>query len=201
MSLEATMTAGLLRRARRHERLLRFAITGGLATAVQMGVLTLLAPRIGHADLADLAGFLVSAQVNFVLSATFTWRDRRRPGAAIAGHWLRFHLSIAAMAVVNLATFAAVHPLTGAAVAAAAGIGAAAAGNFVLGDRLVFPAAIDGTRPGAGDRRGTGGPSCGLGLLAVRGRETTLMSSMSTDTPRHGGAAPPGAGEVACARR
>jgi putative flippase GtrA len=148
MRVEATMTTALLHHARRHDRLLRFAVTGGVAAAVQIGLLAVLAPRVGHPDLADLLAFLAAAQVNFVLSSTFTWRDRRQPGAAMAGHWLRFHLSIAAMAVVNMATFAAVHPVTGAVVAAAAGIGAAAAGNFLLGDRLVFPPAARPARAG-----------------------------------------------------
>lgn len=149
MRIEAATTTALLRRGCRHDRLLRFAVTGGMAAAVQIGLLTLLAPRMRHPDLADLLAFLVAAQVNFVLSSTFTWGDRRRPGGAIAGHWLRFHLSIAGMAVVNMATFAAVHPVTGAALGAAAGIGVAAAGNFLLGDRLVFPAAPTRQEAGA----------------------------------------------------
>jgi hypothetical protein len=77
----------------------------------------------------------------------------------------RFHLSIAAMAVVNMATFAAVHSFTGAMAAAAAGIAVAAAGNFLLGDRLVFAASAG---PAARHDRNRRRAGAGLAPRAVR---------------------------------
>ena len=118
-------------------RPLRFALTGGLAGLLQLGLLALLTGRGWPATPANAVAFLLSAQVNFALSVVFTWRDRGT-GAALWRRWLMFHASIAAMAVVNQLVFLAARTALPTLAAAAAGIAVAALGNFLLGDRLVF---------------------------------------------------------------
>jgi len=96
-------------------RPLRFAGTGGVAGAVQLLLLSILTDHGWNAVLANGVAFLLAAQVNFALSLTVTWRDRHpagtRSGPATVGWatrcWLLFHGSIAAMALVNMLTFAA----------------------------------------------------------------------------------------------
>jgi len=120
-------------------RPLRFAVTGGFAALIQLALLTLLT-HAGWAPLsANALAFLLAAQVNFIMSSRFTWRDRResRP------HWQRwawFHISISGMAVLNMGVFAIAVHIVPTLVASALGIGFAALGNFFLGDRIVFRA-------------------------------------------------------------
>lgn len=118
-------------------RVLRFAAVGGLGAALQIALLALL---IGHgwdALLANVIAFLVSAQVNFALSATITWRDRAR-GAPLWRRWALFHGSIAGTAALNQVVFILARLALPALLASAAGTAAAAIGNYLLGDRLVF---------------------------------------------------------------
>ena len=120
-------------------RPLRFAATGLAAGFVQLGLLALLTGLGWPGLAADIVAFALAAQVNFALSARFTWRDRpdARP---LWRRWLAFHGAIVGMALVNLAVFALARTALPAVVASAAGIAAAAIGNFVLGDRVVFRA-------------------------------------------------------------
>jgi putative flippase GtrA len=118
-------------------RPLRFALTGGLAGLLQLGLLALLVGRGWPSALANALAFLLAAQVNFALSSLFTWRDRRRT-APLWRRWLAFHGAIAAMALVNQSVFLAARTVLPALVASAAGIAVAAVGNYLLGDRLVF---------------------------------------------------------------
>jgi putative flippase GtrA len=117
----------------------RFALTGILAGLVQLGALSLLIHNGWQSLLANAVAFLLSAQLNFVLSHLFTWRDRQI-GRRLWRRWLAFHGSIAAMAALNMAVFVALRPLLPALLASAAGICAAALGNYLIGDHVVFRA-------------------------------------------------------------
>jgi putative flippase GtrA len=123
----------------RKMRPVRFAITGGIAGLTQLALLTLLLDQGWYALWSNLVAFLLAAQLNFLLSGLFTWRDRRA-GRSLGRRWLAFHGSIAGMALVNLAVFVVARFVLPNMVASAAGIGAAATGNFIIGDRLVFRA-------------------------------------------------------------
>jgi putative flippase GtrA len=135
-------------------RPLRFALTGGLAGLLQLGLLALLTGRRWPAAPANAVAFLLAAQVNFALSSLFTWRDRRRT-ASLWRRWLAFHGAIAAMALVNQGVFLAMRTVLPALAAAAAGIAVAALGNYLLGDRLVFRARGATARDGCADGRHT----------------------------------------------
>jgi putative flippase GtrA len=116
---------------------LRFALTGGLAGLLQLGLLEALTAHGWHSLAANPAAFLLAAQVNFALSTLFTWRDRHGTHR-LWRRWLLFHGSIFGMAVLNIVVFAAARLHVPDLAAAALGIIAAAIGNFLLGDRLVF---------------------------------------------------------------
>jgi len=118
-------------------RVLRFAITGGLAGLLQLVLLSLLMRSGWQALPANAAAFLLSAQFNFALSSVFTWRDRLTKRSPVR-RWVAFHGAIALMAVVNLGVFAVMRMVLPDIAASAAGICAAALGNFGLGDRLIF---------------------------------------------------------------
>ena len=72
-------------------RPLRFALTGGLAGLLQLGLLALLTRRGWPATPANAVAFLLAAQVNFAVSSLFTWRDRWRT-APLWRRWLAVHL-------------------------------------------------------------------------------------------------------------
>ncbi len=118
-------------------RPLRFAFSGGVAAVVQLVLLALLTRHGWDELLANVAAFLVSAQVNFALNYTFTWRGRTGRHA-LWRRWLMFHGSIAGTGLLNILIFAAARHVLPALVASALGIGIASIGNFVVGDRLVF---------------------------------------------------------------
>jgi putative flippase GtrA len=118
-------------------RPLRFIITGGLAGLVQLGLLALLTHHGWDAFLANSLALLVAAQLNFALSAVFTWGDRFQL-TSVPRRWLLFQGSIAGTALLNMLIFTAAHTVFPVLVASALGIAVAGLGNFVINDRVVF---------------------------------------------------------------
>jgi putative flippase GtrA len=123
-------------------RPLRFVFTGGLCGLIQLVLFTLL-ERGGWLSLSPLisnsVAFLLSAQVNFLLSVKLTWGDRqpeRRSG--LLARWLTFHGSILGTALLNQLVFLLAHLFLPNLVAVVLGIAVAALANFVLLDRQVF---------------------------------------------------------------
>ncbi len=118
-------------------RPLRFAGTGMAAGTFQLALLFAFVHIGWHALAANVAAFLLAAQVNFALSSALTWRDRQ-PSRALWRRWLLFHGSIATMALVNMLVFLLARAVVPTLVASMLGIAAGAAGNYFAGDRLVF---------------------------------------------------------------
>jgi putative flippase GtrA len=77
-------------------RLLRFACTGVIAGTVQLALLHLWIARGWDGLLANTVAYLVSAQVNFLLSETFIWGDRggMRRATTLLRRWVAFHSAI-----------------------------------------------------------------------------------------------------------
>ena len=121
-------------------RPIRFAIVGGICGLAQLAALAILLNTAIHPLVANVVGFTLSAELNFVLSQTFTWRDRHLRDAhdTIARRWLTFHLCIGGTAVLNMAVFAGLRFELPDLLAAAVGILAAAVLNFFANDRLTF---------------------------------------------------------------
>ncbi|HLI29163.1 MAG TPA: glycosyltransferase family 39 protein [Chloroflexota bacterium] len=169
-------------------RLFRFAATGTAASLVQLAGLHV-GLALGWAPLlANAAALLVATQVNFGLSAGFTWRDRRSPqaaGAALARQWARFHLAMASTAALNWAVFTGARAALPPSVAAALGILAAAGANFLLGDRIVFRPA--GAPPRVQQRAALPCPTPTDRLPGTSGAE---QASAGVPAGHHGVAAP-----------
>ena len=121
--------------------MLRFALVGGTCGLIQLGLLHVLVEAQVQENLANLAAFAISAQVNFILSQFFTWRDRwttgLRPPRLISRLFL-FNGSVATTGVVNQSVFGLANLIIGYLPAAALGIAVAAVTNFFLNDRIVF---------------------------------------------------------------
>jgi putative flippase GtrA len=78
------LTGTALRGGRAHlSRFARFALVGGVATAIQYALLVLLVRGLGLAPTpASSIGFVLSAGVNYLLNYRFTFRSRRPHGPA-----------------------------------------------------------------------------------------------------------------------
>ena len=124
-------------------RLLRFACTGVIAGIVQLALLHLWLANGWDALVANPVAFLISAQFNFLLSATFIWRDRHdgtRRTETLLRRWVAFHGAILGTAILNQVAFAIAQLAMPALLAAGLGIAAGALVNFVIQDRFVFTA-------------------------------------------------------------
>jgi putative flippase GtrA len=122
-------------------RPLRFAAVGGVCGLIQLALLTLLELGGLAAIPANAAAYLLSAQVNFLLSNHFIWHDRWSRGVSgrdLLRRWLGFHGSIAGTFVLSQAVFVASRLVLPDVLASALGIGVAAVANFLIQDRLTF---------------------------------------------------------------
>ncbi len=132
---------GLHLLATEQARPLRFILTGSLAGLSQLGLLAVLLRLAVSPLLANGIAFLLAAQLNFLLSLLFTWRDRHainRASRQLLQRWLTFHGSILGTAILNQLLFALTQTRLPALLAAGLGIVSAAIANFFLLDRLVF---------------------------------------------------------------
>ena len=120
-------------------RALKFALVGALCFAVQYLALLLLARTGLVRPLADGAGFLLSAQLNFALSTAFTWRDRRGARArGLVARWASFNLTALLGLAINTGVFSLLYPSLGNLAASALGVLAGAGCNYLVLDLLVF---------------------------------------------------------------
>lgn len=131
-----------MRRLRPHiQRLARFSIVGATCFAIQAGILLALREAGVPATAANAAGFLASAQVNFLLSSAFTWADRRlpEPGARPwAARWASFQVTVAVALACNTAVFALASPFLPPVAASAVAVCAGAVLTYFASDHLVF---------------------------------------------------------------
>lgn len=85
-------------------RIIRFGIVGVTCFLVQLGLLQVLDEYV-HLYYADVLAFLLSAQLNFVLSQLFTWGDRRDDEPA-ALRWVKFNANaLVSVTLVNATVF------------------------------------------------------------------------------------------------
>ncbi len=132
---------GLPLLATQQARPLRFILTGSLAGLSQIGLLAVLLRLAVSPLLANGIAFLLAAQLNFLLSLLFTWRDRHeinRASLQLLQRWFAFHGAILGTAILNQLIFALTQIWLPALLAAGLGIVSAAIANFFLLDRLVF---------------------------------------------------------------
>jgi putative flippase GtrA len=123
------------------KRLARFSIVGATCFAIQAGILLALREAGVPDTAANAAGFLASAQVNFLLSSAFTWADRRlpEPGARpVAARWASFQVTVAISLACNTGVFAIVSRFAPPVAAAAVAVCAGALLTYLASDHLVF---------------------------------------------------------------
>jgi putative flippase GtrA len=130
-------------------RPIRFFLVGQTATLTQLCVLYALTSLGWLPGVANAVALILSSQVNFFLSATFTWRDRdalerrgERTGGttrSILGRWARFMSGIAVTTLLNDGLFILLErtslPVL---VAAIVSSGVIAVVNYLMIDRLIF---------------------------------------------------------------
>jgi putative flippase GtrA len=136
-------------RLERIPSLIRFAVVGGLCALLQLGFLETLVIIGMEKNVANFVALLASAQVNFFLSHSVTWAERRirdEKGSRLLDKLARFNGLIAVSVLVNQLTFAVAVSRIHYLLAAVLGILAAASINFFVSDRLIFVA--QGTRTG-----------------------------------------------------
>ena len=132
----------------RFSRQLRFIAVGGTCFVVQLTVLWGLIHLGLAGSFADAVAFLLSAQLNFVLSSLVTWRDRPAENAkSISTRWLAYNGTALLSLGINTAIFVGAHHVVGVLPAAAAGVAGAMTFTYLVCNRFVFRA-----RGKAGDR-------------------------------------------------
>jgi putative flippase GtrA len=129
-------------------RPIRFFLVGQTATLTQLCVLYALTSLGWLPGVANAVALVFSSQVNFLLSATFTWRDRdaletrrERNGTTaliILGRWARFMSGIAVTTLLNDGLFILLERALPVLVAAIVSSGVIAVLNYLMIDRLIF---------------------------------------------------------------
>jgi putative flippase GtrA len=89
--------------------------------------------------IADAIGFALSAQLNFVLSMRFTWRDRKAAGRRDIGvRWLAYNMTALLSLAVNTAVFTVAYQAVGTAAAALLGVLAGTAVVYLTCNYIIF---------------------------------------------------------------
>jgi putative flippase GtrA len=125
---------------------LSFAVVGAIGFGVDVGVLYLLAPKLGWYA-ARVVSFVAAASATWALNRHFTFATRRS-GASLVREYAHYLLTMLAGAVVNYATYAltlhwasgALAPALGVALGSCAGL----AVNFLSARQWVFRVADKG---------------------------------------------------------
>lgn len=120
-------------------RQLLFVCVGTVCFLTQYCALTVLATLGVNRPLANALGFLLSAQLNFVLSSRLTWRDRR--AGTIKTLWARlvgYNGTALISLAVNTAAFSLVYQRVGNLVGAAVGVTCGMCVTYLLCDLLIF---------------------------------------------------------------
>jgi cellulose synthase/poly-beta-1,6-N-acetylglucosamine synthase-like glycosyltransferase/putative flippase GtrA len=136
----AMSAPGLIRRLNsQRARIARFAMVGAFCFGVQSLLLEGLSRAGTNATLADAIGFFVSAQLNFVLSSVFTWRDRRATGARALWYRLSAYNATAAVSLgLNTLAFSVLRPRFGNIEAALGGVITGMAFTYTLCQLAIF---------------------------------------------------------------
>lgn len=117
----------------------RFAAVGVVCFGVQTAVLVPLERAGMAAAVANATGFWLSAQLNFVLSSLFTWRDRPARGARqVAARWWQYQGTAYLSLAVNSLVFVVAEPAVGQLSASAIGVLIGAGFTYAVSKFLIF---------------------------------------------------------------
>lgn len=123
----------------RKRRQLLFVGVGATCFLAQITVLTVLSALGVSRPLGNAFGFVISAQLNFLLSSKLTWRDR--PGRNTRTLWARllsYNATAAVSLAVNTAVFTVAYHQLGNLAAAALGVLCGMCVTYLVCDLLIF---------------------------------------------------------------
>jgi putative flippase GtrA len=125
-------------------RKLKFTGVGAFCTLVQILLLYLLVEAGVWQKVANPLGFLISTQVNFVLSSLITWSDRIAPflGGDIWPRLLKFNTMASTLLLANTAVYMTAIlfcPYLVAGVVSLVGTAAGMMVSYTFGGRYIFP--------------------------------------------------------------
>jgi putative flippase GtrA len=124
---------------RRRRRQLLFLCVGVTCFLTQYAALTAMAAAGTYRPLANALGFAISAQLNFVLSARLTWRDRPTAAArTLWARWASYNGTALISLAVNTAVFTATYHRIGNLPAAALGVLCGMCVTYLVCDMLIF---------------------------------------------------------------
>ncbi len=116
-----------------------FAVVGAMCAGFQLAMLALLKETTGLGSWSNAVAFVLSAQLNILLNASLTWRDRGRPGLrGFSSRVLQFNALIAVAAVFNQGVYLLADRFVPYLLAGAIGIGATTAAKYLVADRWIF---------------------------------------------------------------
>ena len=93
-------------------RMPRFVLVGAICTVVQIVLFYQFRPLSPWPTLANAAAFVLSAQLNFMLSYRVTWHDtKRQVGYALGATMVKYNMSILMATGINAAAFLVFHRL------------------------------------------------------------------------------------------
>ena len=171
-------------------RVVRFGMVAGFCTLLQLLILEFLNHHGVNRVLANGIGFAVSAQANFILSALFTWRDRKprlarhtksinaNKASIWATRWIKFNTTaLVALAINELVFAAALHQGIALFIGSAVGILSGAIVTFCVNHFITFSdSERKQIKPGTAERR----PS--LARIRARSRRKESPSSCPPST-------------------
>lgn len=141
--METMLGRGMVGKSRgifgRKRRQLLFVCVGATCFLAQVTVLAALSALGVSRPLGNAFGFVISAQLNFLLSAKLTWRDR--PGRTARTLWARllsYNATAAVSLAVNTAVFTVAYHQLGNLGAAALGVLCGMCVTYLVCDLLIF---------------------------------------------------------------
>lgn len=121
------------------KRQLLFVAVGASCFAAQYGALSVMAAGGLNRPVANALGFILSAQLNFVLSSRLTWRDRRATTSKTLWARLVAYNGTALISLaVNTLAFSLVYQRVGNLAGAAIGVACGMCVTYLVCDRLIF---------------------------------------------------------------
>ena len=121
------------------KRQILFALVGGTCFLAQYSALSALTAAGVDRPVANALGFVLAAQLNFLLSSLLTWRDRRASNAGTLWARLAAYNGTALISLaVNTAAFTLVYQRVGNLAAAAIGVACGMCVTYLICDLIIF---------------------------------------------------------------
>ncbi len=111
---------------------------GAICFLTQYAALTAMTAAGTYRPVANALGFVISAQLNFALSARLTWRDRPTAARGLWARWVSYNGTALISLAVNTAVFTLTYHRLGNLPAAASGVLAGMCVTYLVCDLLIF---------------------------------------------------------------